>query len=992
MPKIRRAFLAAIVLLTGFFVRTPAIAQTGTAAVAGSVVDQTGSIVAGARVTLTPTGVQGVTNPQGYFRLPAVTAGKYTLTISYIGFEPQMKDIEVTAGQDLNLDLRLAVANTKEEILVTAERPHGEAEAINLTRNADNILQVLPAEVITSLPNANVADAIGRLPSVTLYRIEGEGVYVQVRGTEPRLTNVTVDGITIPSPEPTVRQVRLDVLPATLVEAVEINKTLSASQDADGIGGSVNLRTKVAEEQPTVNLYGNGGYTPIENWRGSYSFGGTVGRRFGTTKRWGLLGNAAYDYNGRGIDNIQPAIDPRSTFAQPFYDNDTVREYRYYRHRYGFAGSADYRINDDSSLFARGLYSDFKDWGDKWYYQPVSTGVSSTGALPSTTAASPSPKFYTSSKRPEASVGALILGGRHAGHNSLFVWELASARSYEISSAGNPKADFAWIGPSLTCNYSPSAQTNPNRPQFGVCDGPNSPLQNASNWIFKDITTSRGSTSQLNLSASTWYARNYNASGHFGTLQAGFKITNAHKSQNATETVYDGWSTKAGSSTPTMAQLQSDFQSNNFYDGSYFGGKYGPVSDFNLVSAYTLKNFSNYVDGIKTAAATYPNIFHTIERITAGYLMNTIDFGKLHVQAGLRFEGTQMDTAGYNVTLYPAGSSKCGGTNNTGCGVPTPISNNPSYLDVLPSVQLRYSLTRDSGLRAVVARGIARPDAYQLVPYVTEDSSASPVTVAIGNPSLRPTHAVNYDLLYERYFNPLGMIQAGFFFKQLNAPQLLTTIPGTLDLTKFPAGYFPPTVQQAIQQYPGDSITQYVNGQNAWLYGFELSFQQHLNYLPGPMRGLGISANYSYTNSREKGVPLRNDHPTLIDQAPHTWNISPTYDTKRLSVRAGLTYNGASRFSYNWVSPTYVAGSDPNNLGPSGPTGDVYTLTHFQVDAQASYRVFRGWSATISGLNLNNEVFGYYTGSTQFVNQREYYKPTITAGFRYNFGAKREAR
>ena len=98
MPMIRRAFLAAIVLLTGFFVRTPAIAQTGTAAVAGSVVDQTGSIVAGARVTLTPTGVSGVTNPQGYFRLPAVAAGKYTLTISYVGFEPQMKDIEVTAG------------------------------------------------------------------------------------------------------------------------------------------------------------------------------------------------------------------------------------------------------------------------------------------------------------------------------------------------------------------------------------------------------------------------------------------------------------------------------------------------------------------------------------------------------------------------------------------------------------------------------------------------------------------------------------------------------------------------------------------------------------------------------------------------------------------------------------------------------------------------------------------------------------------------------
>ena len=58
----------------------------------------------------------------------------------------------------------------------------------------------------------------------------------------------------------------------------------------------------------------------------------------------------------------------------------------------------------------------------------------------------------------------------------------------------------------------------------------------------------------------------------------------------------------------------------------------------------------------------------------------------------------------------------------------------------------------------------------------------------------------------------------------------------------------------------------------------------------------------------------------------------------------------------------------PSGLGPIGPSGDVYTLPHFQVDAQASHRVFRGLSAVVSGLNLNNEVFGYYTGSTQFVN------------------------
>jgi hypothetical protein len=129
----------------------------------------------------------------------------------------------------------------------------------------------------------------------------------------------------------------------------------------------------------------------------------------------------------------------------------------------------------------------------------------------------------------------------------------------------------------------------------------------------------------------------------------------------------------------------------------------------------------------------------------------------------------------------------------------------------------------------------------------------------------------------------------------------------------------------------------------------------------------------------------------MIDQTPNAFNIGPTYDTNRLSVRAGLAYNGASLFTYNYISPTYVTGADPSGLGVKGPSGDVFTLAHYQVDAQASYRFYRGLSAVVSGLNLNNEVFGYYQGSGQFVNQREYYKPTYSGGLRYNFTRKPKA-
>jgi outer membrane receptor protein involved in Fe transport len=214
-----------------------------------------------------------------------------------------------------------------------------------------------------------------------------------------------------------------------------------------------------------------------------------------------------------------------------------------------------------------------------------------------------------------------------------------------------------------------------------------------------------------------------------------------------------------------------------------------------------------------------------------------------------------------------------------------------------------------------------------------------------------------------------------------------------VNVNQLPAGYFSPATLSTLQNYPGYTITQYINGQNAYLYGFETSFQQHFSYLPGVLKGLGIQANYSYLASREKGLPLRKDHPSLIDQSPNTMKITPSYDTKRLSVRVGLAYDGQSRFSYGYVDPSTLpapaAGTestDPNNLGPNGPTGDVYTLSHFQLDTQLSYRFYKGFTAVASGLNLTNEVFGYYTGSTNFVNQREFYHPTYTGGLKYNWG------
>src|SRR6185312_480077 len=183
------------------------------------------------------------------------------------------------------------------------------------------------------------------------------------------------------------------------------------------------------------------------------------------------------------------------------------------------------------------------------------------------------------------------------------------------------------------------------------------------------------------------------------------------------------------------------------------------------------------------------------------------------------------------------------------------------------------------------------------------------------------------------------------------------------------------------------------NAGSAYLVGFEASYQQQLSFLPSRLKGFGISANYSYTASQASGLPLRSDHPALLRQAPNTWNISPTFDRGRVSVRVGMAYNGANIFAYQYQNlnsdGTSIADSDLPAGGARGPGGDNYLYSHFQVDAQGSVRVHRGLNLFAYGLNLNNEVFGFYNGSPQYVVQREYYKPTIAGGVRWTFSREK---
>jgi TonB-dependent receptor len=922
-------------------------AQGGRGTISGRTVDLQGAVLQGARVELQPRNFSVASDSQGEFSINDLPPGSYTVTVSYVGFSPFTTDVQVAAGQVARVDAVLKVSSQNEEITVTAERVHGEAEAINRTRESDNILQVLPVEVITSLPNTNIADALGRLPSVTLERDEGEGKYVQIRGLEPRLSNVTINGVNVASPEGSVRQIKLDVIPANLVESVEINKTLSANQDGDAIGGSVNLVTKTAEEKPTLYLNGIGGYTPIEGGRSLTEVDGTIGKRFGATKRLGVLVGGSYDWNGRGIDDVEPSLDVFNN--QPVVPAIDLREYRYYRTRLGFAGSVDYKLGDTSGVYVRFLYSHFDNFGDRWVYSP-SVGSFATPTLSNNDGSS---SFGAQIRRPVEVIGNLEAGGKHVFTKWWLAYDLSVSRS-SSEDHGYSSAGFAPLSSSPLNQITYALdRSNPLTPKLIPQGGVN--IFDPTQYYLQGLDVGQTYSPQLNLQGAFSAARNYTLGGHFGTFEFGAKLRNAHKFQDARDPVYIAAdpTTLSNPGSLQMSSFLGSFTNSNYYDKTY---PFGPTVDYGKVRSFFDANINNpgvfSLDQASTAQNSYPNNYDLIERVTAGYLMNTIDLGRFRLQTGLRFENTNENLLGYSVTFDSNG--------NLVPGSVSPIRRNPSYLDPLPTVQVRFGLPHDAAIRAVYGRGIARPNFSDLPP--TFSNQGANQEIDIGNPNLQPTHANNYDLLYEQYLKPLGLLQAGFFYKQLSDPIYSVKNPIT-------------SAQQFGAQYVGWNLVQPSNGSDAHLYGFEIAYQQHLTFLPGLMSGLGISANYSYTNSQADNVPGRSDNPPLQRQAPNTWNISPTYDRRRLSLRLGLSYNGANIFQYNYA--------DGAPLGKKGPNGDVYLYPHTQVDAQGSFRMYRGLQMIVSGLNLTNEVFGFYQGSPRYPIQREFYKPTYSFGLRY---------
>jgi len=223
------------------------LAQSGN--IQGVVTDENGLYLPGANAIIPSLSKGSITNFDGKFTIVDVPEGTYSIKVSYLGYADLSQEVTVVAHQTVSIRLSVEQKSVElEGVEVSAYGLSGQSKALNTQKTNLNITNVVSTDQIGKFPDANIGDAVKRIPGITMQMDQGEARNVIVRGLSPQLNSVTLNGSRIPSAEGDNRNVQMDLIPADMIQSIEVSKAVTPDMDADALGGSVNLITRTSPQ------------------------------------------------------------------------------------------------------------------------------------------------------------------------------------------------------------------------------------------------------------------------------------------------------------------------------------------------------------------------------------------------------------------------------------------------------------------------------------------------------------------------------------------------------------------------------------------------------------------------------------------------------------------------------------------------------------------------------------------------------------------------
>lgn len=822
------SFLLFLIMISSAFT----YAQS-TGGISGKITDNlTGNPLQGANVSIDGTPLNTQTDRTGTFRLLRVPTGQQAITVSYLGYEDKIINVDVQSGVVASIDTKMSTS-VNETVTVNSPLLEGQAKALNQQKENVNITNIVSADQIGRFPDPNSAEAAQRIPGITIERDQGEGRYVQVRGTEARLNSMMIDGERVPSPEGDVRAVALDVIPADLLEAIEVSKALTADQDGDSIGGSVNLITKGAPSKTRISLTAGFGYNKIVD---DYlqNFNGTIGSRFFDDKL-GILLAGSYLNTDRGSQGFEVEYDNGEL------DDLQLRDYQVNRKRWGFNPSLDYRYSDTSRFFLKGIYNQFDDqeFRRRTRYRLGNNRI----------------ERELKDRFEGQTIYQISFGGDHLLPNFMTI---DYGISYAFADEEEPdRLDTTYRQSNVNFN------TNVTPTSIDPTNIQANPLnEDLARYTFDESVLESNSTNERNFRVKFNGAMPLPTSGGFaGVLKFGFKNRYNKKFRDNNVTVFE-----YNRNDPIFTQVLDG----NFTQRTFQGGRYNPGDAF--VDPSIARQILTSPDAggefdFEEEAADY----RARENIFAVYGMTQLNFGeKFQLVPGFRYERTDVDYTGTEVLFDGNGDFL---SRNE-------VPGENTFNNYLASIHAKYRITDKTNFRVAFTQSLARPNFRDLTPFqlILEED----LELERGNPFLVPTTANNFDIMVEHYLSTVGIVSGGFFYKRLKN----YIFPFTFEEDRPLGGPNGP-----ITTF---DIIEPRNGDNASLYGVELAFQNRFTFLPGALDGLGVYANYTYVNSEATlpGANLTSPGRTSIlpGQAKNVANFALSYEKYGFSGRASWHY------------------------------------------------------------------------------------------------------
>ncbi len=910
-----------------------ASAQT-TGSVTGIIRDaETGEPMPSASIRIQNTTFGAIADLDGRYRIANLEPGSHTLVVSYIGYQDEEETVSVSAGQTIQADIEIESATVESgEIIVKGSRL-GQARALNRQKNAETIQNVVSADEVGRFPDPNTADALQRVPAVSVIRDMGEGRYVMIRGMNPDLNSVSVNGNRLPSPDKEERRVPLDVVPADLIGSLEVNKSLTPEMDADAIGGSVNIVTKSPHDYVgrTFRSTISGGLNFInQNDQGNAQAGFTYAD---TYDKWGVTLSGNYSRTDRATHNnkFDYSEEEVGGVEQIVLEEFAAQDYNYVRTRIGMSGTIDYQIDQDSRLYFSGIYNWYDD-DELRRGTGYVTEVDEEDGMVFT-----SPTSFTNAeifkhlkdRRETQTITSWSFGGEHVLEN-LFENQPVNIdyqAAYSFAQEVEPDrydSEFTLEGVDL------SWDDDPDNPRMYV-DGDS--FASYDEYEFDEIEYEDNETKDTDISLRLNVGLPMTVMDNPLDVKFGGKIRLKSKENKPTYELYE-WD---GDDDFVLDQVLGSYTNDDYMDGDM--GDLGKYQDPDGIIDY----FKEYKDlfeleELDTIIDTDTNTYDATENIYAGYGQAKYDIGKFSILGGLRVEATSIEYSGYEV-LINENEEYEGTVEKTGSS---------DYIDLFPSLQAKYTFTDDTNVRAAFGSGISRPNYYSLVPFNLINRADE--EIVRGNPDLDPTKSYGIDFMAEHYIRPMGIISAGVFYK-------------TIDNHIFES------VSEI--EYDGDDydLESWVNGETATVLGFELNYSHQLTFLPGLFSGFGVNANYTYTGSDADMVVEGSERSTkLPGQSENMGNFAVFYE--KFGFMGRLAVNHQSEFL--------------SEVGEEEGL-DYFIDKHTQLDLSLSQRVHKNASLFFEIRNITDEPLREYEGDSDHPKELEYYGRWITAGLKMDF-------